>query len=81
MSRHDLERLGVVSLGVVVVLAIALVLHLGRSSADASEGTVQDWPQYGGPTGDRYSPLTQITTQNVAGLQEAWRFETGEGGL
>lgn len=38
-----------------------------------------DWPNYGGnPAGNRYSPLTQINTQNVANLQPAWTFDTGE---
>lgn len=39
----------------------------------------QDWPTYGGnPAGNRYSTLTQITTQNVKDLQLAWTFDTGE---
>jgi quinoprotein glucose dehydrogenase len=39
----------------------------------------EDWPTYGGnPAGNRYSPLTQITTQNVKNLQVAWTFDTGE---
>jgi quinoprotein glucose dehydrogenase len=31
--------------------------------------------------GDRYSSLTQIDRHNVVVLKEAWRYETGEGGL
>lgn len=38
-----------------------------------------DWPTYGGnPAGNRYSPLTQINTQNIKSLQLAWTFDTGE---
>lgn len=38
-----------------------------------------DWPTYGGNNaGSRYSPLTQINTQNVNKLQLAWTFDTGE---
>ncbi len=38
-----------------------------------------DWPTYGGnPGGNRYSSLTQINSQNVARLQPAWTFDTGE---
>ncbi|GAB3223117.1 hypothetical protein GCM10027423_58110 [Spirosoma arcticum] len=38
-----------------------------------------DWPAYGGnPAGNRFSPLTQINTQNVKNLQPAWTFDTGE---
>ena len=41
-----------------------------------------DWPIYGGSSaGDRYSELTQIDKSNVGQLREAWRFETGAGGL
>lgn len=38
-----------------------------------------EWHAYG-RTGDgqRYSPLDQITTANVAGLQEAWHIHTGD---
>lgn len=38
-----------------------------------------DWHQYGRtPYGQRYSPLTQINTRNVANLREAWRYRTGD---
>ena len=38
-----------------------------------------DWPSYGRTSsGDRHSPLTQITPQNVTRLEVAWRFHTGE---
>ncbi|HET6169458.1 MAG TPA: PQQ-binding-like beta-propeller repeat protein, partial [Terracidiphilus sp.] len=41
------------------------------------------WPAYnGGPDGDHYSTLKQITRANVHRLQQAWQFDTGEkGGL
>ena len=39
-----------------------------------------EWPTYGRTSyGDRHSPLRQITAENVATLQVAWRFHTGEG--
>lgn len=38
-----------------------------------------EWRHYGRTQfGDRYSPLSQITTENVANLQEAWTFQTGD---
>lgn len=38
-----------------------------------------DWHQYGRtPFGQRYSPLAQITTENVATLQPAWTYRTGD---
>lgn len=44
--------------------------------ADFDDG---DWQQYGRtPYGQRYSPLDQITTQNVANLVPAWTYQTGD---
>ncbi|WP_339778631.1 glucose/quinate/shikimate family membrane-bound PQQ-dependent dehydrogenase [uncultured Thalassospira sp.] len=38
-----------------------------------------DWHQYGRTQyGQRYSPLNQITAQNVSQLTEAWRYQTGD---
>ncbi|WP_273689878.1 membrane-bound PQQ-dependent dehydrogenase, glucose/quinate/shikimate family [Ketogulonicigenium vulgare] len=38
-----------------------------------------DWPAYGGDNhATRYSPLTQITRDNVADLQPVWEFRTGD---
>ncbi len=40
-----------------------------------------DWPAYGrNAEGDRFSPLSQITRDNVGRLEVAWRFHTGETG-
>ncbi|CAN7468790.1 glucose/quinate/shikimate family membrane-bound PQQ-dependent dehydrogenase [Rhizobium sp. LjRoot30] len=44
-------------------------------------GAVPDgeWHQYGRtPYGQRYSPLTQITKDNVAQLTVAWQYQTGD---
>ncbi|KAF1049628.1 MAG: Quinoprotein glucose dehydrogenase [Burkholderia gladioli] len=38
-----------------------------------------DWPAYGRTQeGTRYSPLKQITPENVKNLQVAWTFQTGD---
>ncbi|MBX4956883.1 glucose/quinate/shikimate family membrane-bound PQQ-dependent dehydrogenase [Rhizobium lentis] len=38
-----------------------------------------EWHQYGRtPFGQRYSPLDQITAENVSTLKEAWRYQTGD---
>ena len=38
-----------------------------------------DWPHYGGgPTNERYSPLSQITPKNVKNLTVAWTYDTGD---
>jgi quinoprotein glucose dehydrogenase len=37
-----------------------------------------DWPEYnGGPERNHYSPLTQITAENVQQLQVAWMYGSG----
>jgi quinoprotein glucose dehydrogenase len=39
----------------------------------------QDWPAYGGSySARRYSPLAQITTDNVGKLRRAWMIHTGD---
>jgi quinoprotein glucose dehydrogenase len=40
-----------------------------------------DWPSVGGDKGcTRYSPLKQINRSNVASLQQAWTYHTGDAG-
>src|SRR5690348_902261 len=43
--------------------------------------TPTDWPVYGrDPQGTRYSPAAAITRGNVARLEAAWTYRTGETG-
>ncbi len=38
-----------------------------------------DWPAYGGSNlANRYSPLDQVTKENVAQLEKLWEFRTGD---
>ncbi|MBC7282000.1 membrane-bound PQQ-dependent dehydrogenase, glucose/quinate/shikimate family [Hoeflea sp.] len=38
-----------------------------------------DWPAYGGThEGQRYSPLNQITRDNVSDLEQVWEFRSGD---
>jgi alcohol dehydrogenase (cytochrome c) len=73
------------------VAALALSLLAGACARQAPESgqekpreiaTVMppgDWPTYGGPlTGDRYSPLAQITTSNVGQLRQVCAFDAPE---
>ncbi|ULR42986.1 glucose/quinate/shikimate family membrane-bound PQQ-dependent dehydrogenase [Rhizobium sp. K102] len=51
------------------------------AASPAFGGSVPDgeWHQYGRtPFGQRYSPLDQITVENVSTLKEAWRYQTGD---
>jgi quinoprotein glucose dehydrogenase len=50
-------------------------------SATAGAGVVEpgEWPCYArDPGGARYSPLDEVDTQNVASLERAWTFRTGD---
>ncbi|MCE9650509.1 MAG: glucose/quinate/shikimate family membrane-bound PQQ-dependent dehydrogenase [Parvibaculum sp.] len=51
-----------------------------RTAAVADDGVPPgEWPAYGRTyAGDRYSPLNQITPQNVKQLKTAWTFHTGD---
>ena len=57
------------------------VPHAGRMTM-GDPATLQpgdDWPAYGGSySARRFSPLDQITPQNVAKLERAWIFHTGD---
>lgn len=44
-----------------------------------SEHATGDWPIYrGGKESNQYSPLNQITPENVNQLQVAWTYQTGD---
>ncbi|MEP6991519.1 MAG: pyrroloquinoline quinone-dependent dehydrogenase, partial [bacterium] len=65
-------------------LTLALVAVAGciapRARAEAQQAAPSgEWNAYGHDAlGSRYSPLTQITTGNVASLAVAWTYRTGE---
>jgi quinoprotein glucose dehydrogenase len=65
------------------VAAIAALCASPRAanaqSANPASATKNDWAYYGHDAGGtRYSPLTQINRENVAKLQVAWTFHTGD---
>ncbi|PZU90448.1 MAG: membrane-bound PQQ-dependent dehydrogenase, glucose/quinate/shikimate family [Shinella sp.] len=50
-----------------------------QTPAYGGEVADAEWHQYGRtPFGQRYSPLTQITTENVKDLKVAWTYQTGD---
>jgi quinoprotein glucose dehydrogenase len=52
----------------------ALAAWAPASAQDAQSGAT-DWPSVNyAPNGNRFSPLTQITAENVGTLQRAWSF-------
>ena len=67
----------------IMVVAIAGRIAIGyltaTSSIDLSRGGLADWPQYGrDQAGTRYAPLDQINRDNVAYLELAWEYHTGD---
>jgi len=67
-----------------LLLLVATLLPMGggHSPIETSlphDPPDEDWPTYGGnPAGNRYSPLAQITSQNVKNMRVVWTFDTGE---
>jgi quinoprotein glucose dehydrogenase len=61
-----------------LLLSCTLLVGCERPPVDYS-GPVADWPEYGHDKGGlRYSPLTQITRENVLDLQIAWTYRSGD---
>ena len=59
------------------VLALSAGLWLAALAAGAA--LASDWPVYGGDAGGRhYSPADDINTGNVAELEVAWTFRSGD---
>ncbi|UCZ83136.1 membrane-bound PQQ-dependent dehydrogenase, glucose/quinate/shikimate family [Pseudomonas sp. L5B5] len=91
-ARGVRNRLLPVLLGVLLVGVLsafqphpASVTLPGLEAAQAASGDAgpeagdPDWPQYGQNTrGSRYSALSEIDTSNVAGLEVAWQYRTGD---
>ena len=65
----------VVSIVIATAVAVAAGLQTGPSEVSG------DWPMYSHSlSGQRYSPLTQITTANVASLAPAWSLRLTQPG-
>jgi glucose dehydrogenase len=61
------------------VATVVIVLSVAPAAQQNKERTGEgDWPWSGrDPGAQRYSPLTQITPENVTKLEQAWSFDTG----
>jgi quinoprotein glucose dehydrogenase len=58
---------------------LVIALALGASTAAAQSPTTIEWGTYGRTAaGDRFSPASQITRDNVKSLVVAWTYHTGE---
>lgn len=62
-----------------VLGALCLAMSWLAFSGHAQTANESDWPNYGNDPGEmRYSPLTQINSENVSQLKVAWAFHTGD---
>src|SRR5215210_784337 len=60
-------------------LLLCLFITVFNSLPCLAQARAAEWPFYGGHRGGtRYSPLKQIDRGNVARLQRAWVYHTGE---
>ncbi len=63
------------------LVILSSILLLSACQNKEREIDYTDWSHYGGPEdGSRYSSLNQITTKNVANLEVAWTYHTGDAG-
>jgi quinoprotein glucose dehydrogenase len=66
-------------IGFAAIAAMATLLGCESPPPRAAGGVTAGWPVYGGDAGgSRYSPLDQISRENVRFLEEAWRIRTGD---
>jgi len=59
--------------------AVSALYGCNARMTTPAAGPVADWPAYGQDSGgSRYSPLSQITRENVKHLRIAWTYRTGD---
>src|SRR5262245_4012285 len=62
-----------------LILFSALLCLCSVNAAPQLKPPTDNWPTYHGDyTGQRHSPLTEITPSNVNQLAQVWRFQTGQ---
>ncbi|HYM34677.1 MAG TPA: pyrroloquinoline quinone-dependent dehydrogenase [Steroidobacteraceae bacterium] len=60
-------------------ISILFLSALRVFAADSDTDDLSQWSWYGGdPGGSRYADIGQITRENVANLEIAWQYRTGE---
>jgi quinoprotein glucose dehydrogenase len=62
-----------------VALALSLTACTRPATVRDAAATIEEWRAYGNdPGSSRYSPLKEITRENVRGLKVAWTYHTGD---
>src|SRR5260370_36168466 len=78
-SAGSNRRASLAKFTVLFPLFILSILSARKNSAPPENDSGADWPYYGDDAGGmRYSPLKQISRENVATLKVAWTFHTGD---
>lgn len=63
------------------VVRIIVLAGLAACSVREDAGLSREWPEYlGGPDRNHYSPLKEITPENVKNLVVAWEYHTRDSG-
>src|SRR5277367_669681 len=77
--RRNFAGLALVTMWLVAVMALSpQAMAQGVNPATFVNPPTDSWPTFNGDyTGQRHSPLTQITPENVSQLSLAWAFEPG----
>ncbi|MBE9462302.1 PQQ-binding-like beta-propeller repeat protein [Dyadobacter subterraneus] len=69
------QNLSLLIVGILCLSAIC-ISFVSEDKIITEGETGNNWPSYGGnKAGNRYSPLDQINTQNVASLKVAWQYD------
>lgn len=87
LVRSLLAILAAATLSLVVVAAGFLFTHLtdpdfesylAQPDAPAERRTTTAWPSYGGPGAAKFAQLNEVDKDNVADLDIAWTYRTGD---
>ncbi len=67
-------------MAIVAALLVAIAIGLPAEAAPPGEArAVAEWPSYGGdPGGSRYTPIDDISAENLSELEIAWTYRTGD---
>jgi len=66
----------------ILLAGLAFLVSCARHAPIDNTGPTATWPEWGGDQGgQRYTPATQITPENVRSLKVAWVYRIGEASL
>ncbi|MFP6605281.1 MAG: pyrroloquinoline quinone-dependent dehydrogenase [Myxococcota bacterium] len=71
-------RSATAGLGTAALFFCVAVLACSAPEPLDSSGPIADWPAHGGEGARHYSPLTQITPDNVHALEVVWTYRHGD---